>query len=70
MKNFKGNTDSLYAISDSFNKVRNELDLLEKRLKWLREKNNNLSDMHSETSNIVEKIKELKNNFDILFDDN
>ncbi len=41
------NTDALYAISDSFNKVKNEMNLLERRLKL----------------NITEELQEYLNEF-------
>ena len=54
------NTDAMYAIVDSFNIVKNELDLLNKRLSWSAGKNEELDEFGSEVS-------QMKINFDELF---
>ena len=53
------NRDALYAIADSFNKVKGELDLLNKRLGWSAGKSEELDEFGSE-------ISQMKINFDEL----
>ena len=53
------NNDALYAIADSFNKVKEELDLLNKRLGWSAGKSEELDEFGSE-------ISQMKINFDEL----
>ena len=53
------NNDALYAISDSFNKVNQELELLNKRLGWATETN-------EELNNFSEEVSEMKIKFDKL----
>lgn len=52
------NNDSLYAISDSFNKVSQELNLLNKRLGW--------SSESEELGEFVSEISQMKVKFDEL----
>lgn len=56
------NNDAVYAIADSFNKVKKELDLLNKRLGWSAGKNEILDNFGSE-------IQQMKFNFDELLSD-
>jgi len=51
--------DALYAIGDSFNKVNQELELLNKRLGWATETN-------EELNNFSEEVSEMKIKFDKL----
>jgi len=53
------NKDAVYAIADSFNKVKDELDLLNKRLGWSAGKSEELDEFGSE-------IQQMKINFDEL----
>ena len=53
------NNDAVYAISDSFNKVKEELNLLNKRLGWSAGKSKELDEFGSE-------ISQMKINFDEL----
>jgi hypothetical protein len=54
--------DALYAIGDSFNKVNQELELLNKRLGWATETN-------EELNNFSEEVSEMKIKFDKLLVD-
>ena len=53
------NNDAMYAIADSFNKVNEELNLLNKRLGWSAGKSEELDEFGSE-------ISQMKINFDEL----
>jgi archaellum component FlaC len=53
------NNDAMYAIADSFNKVKQELDLLNKRLDFSAGKSEELDEFGSE-------ISQMKINFDEL----
>jgi archaellum component FlaC len=53
------NNDAMYAISDSFNKVKQELDLLNKRLGKIEE----LDEFGSEISQMKINFDELLNKF-------
>lgn len=53
------NNDAVYAIADSFNKVKEELDLLNKRLGWSAGESEELDEFGSE-------IQQMKINFDEL----
>lgn len=53
------NNDAMYAIADSFNKVNEELNLLNKRLGWSAGKSEELDEFGSE-------IQQMKINFDEL----
>ena len=55
-------SDALYAIGDSFNKVNQELELLNKRLGWATETN-------EELNNFSEEVSEMKIKFDKLLVD-
>jgi methyl-accepting chemotaxis protein len=54
--------DALYAIGDSFNKVNQELELLNKRLGWATETN-------EELNNFSKEVSEMKIKFDKLLVD-
>jgi len=55
--------DSMYAIADSFNKVIEELNLLNKRLGWSTEKSEELDEIGSEVSQMKINFDELLNKF-------
>jgi len=57
------NNDAMYAISDSFNKVKQELDLLNKRLDLSAGKSEKLDEFGSEISQIKINFDELLNKF-------
>lgn len=57
------NIDAMYAIADSFNKVKEELDLLNKRLEWSAEKSEKLDEFGSEVSQMKINFDELLNKF-------
>lgn len=72
IKKFNENVDndSVYAIADSFNKVKEELDLLNKRLGWSSGKNEELDNFGDEVSQMKVKFDELLvkfNDFDNKF---
>jgi hypothetical protein len=57
------NNDAMYAISDSFNKVKQELDLLNKRLDLSAGKSEELDEFGSEISQMKINFDELLNKF-------
>ena len=57
------NTDAMYAIADSFNKVKEELNLLNKRLGWSAGKSEELNEFGSEVSQMKINFDELLSKF-------
>lgn len=69
IKKFNENNknDSIYAITDSFNKVSEELELLNKRLGWWSAgKNEEFNKLESEISQMKIKLDDLLNKFNNL----
>lgn len=68
--NENSNNDAIYAIADSFNKVKEELALLNKRLGWSAGKSEELDEIGSEIEQMNFNFDELLtkfNNFDNNF---
>ena len=57
------NNDAMYDIADSFNKVKEELDLLNKRLGWSAGKSEELDEFGSEVSQMKINFDELLSKF-------
>ena len=57
------NNDAMYAIADSFNKVKEELDLLNKRLGWSAGESEELDEFGSEVSQMKINFDELLSKF-------
>lgn len=61
------NNDSMYAISYSFHRVKEELDLLHQRLKWVsndNEDNDKIDKFYIEIGKIKNNLDELKHKYD------